>query len=166
VIRRQHDDLGARRPQQGHALAGHQRVRVKQGHDHPRQAMGHEGLGAGRRAAMVRAGLQRDKSGAATHVQAPGLGIAQGHHLGVRPACLLGVALPCHQAVGTQQHATHAGIGVGQAERLSRQAHGLAHCFVVTHHLLVFLLRARASGFARPGTRPTPLNRVRHHATC
>jgi len=47
------------------------------------------------------------------------LRVAQGHHLGVRPAGGLRVALPQHgRTVRRHDHAAHARVRVGQADRL------------------------------------------------
>ena len=55
-------------------------------------AGGDQRIGARRRAAVMRAGLEADDDRRAPHLGAAGGGVAQRHHLGVRPARFLRVA--------------------------------------------------------------------------
>ena len=71
--------LDAGRGEPGRALAGDERIRVAHRHHHAADAGGDERVGAGRRAAVVRAGLERDDDGGAAHVGAARGGVAQGH---------------------------------------------------------------------------------------
>lgn len=71
---------------------------------------------------MVRAGLQGDVGGGSLGAMAAGLGIAQGHDLGVRAPGLLGEALA--DALPTilgHQHAADPRVGVAQANGAVRQ---------------------------------------------
>ncbi len=88
------DDAGGGEPRR--ALPGDQRIRIAHGDDDAADAGGDQRVGAGRRAAVVRARLERDVDGRAAHVVAARRRVAQGHDLGVRAAGLLRVAAAEH----------------------------------------------------------------------
>jgi hypothetical protein len=68
-------------------------------------------------AAVVRAGLERDVRRRALDRAALRRGVAQRHHLGMRAAGLLRVALAQHAAFSVAQHAAHARVRIGQQQR-------------------------------------------------
>jgi hypothetical protein len=70
VFARADDDLDAGRGEARGALAGDERIRIAHRHHHPADAGGDERIGARRRAAVVRAGLEADDDGGAAHVGA------------------------------------------------------------------------------------------------
>ena len=123
------DDLDAGGGEARRALAGDERIRIAHRHHHPADAGGDERVGAGRRAAVVRAGLEADDDGGAAHVGAARGGVAQRHHLGMRPAGFLGVAAADDAAVAVDDDAADARIGIGQADRLFGERERLAHGF-------------------------------------
>jgi hypothetical protein len=84
LFARTDDDLDAGGGQTRGTLAGDQRIRIAHRHHHPADTGGDERLGAGWRAAVVRAGLEADDDGGAAHVDTAARGVAQGHHLGMR----------------------------------------------------------------------------------
>jgi len=112
-------------------LASYQWIRVAQGHDHAAHTCGHQCVAAGRGAAVVAAGFQRHPRRGTVQVGASGLGRAQGHHLGVRPPGLLGVAVK-HLSRLRQDAAGHARVGVGKADGVFRKQDQVFHlgcCF-------------------------------------
>jgi hypothetical protein len=115
-------DLHARGPQALEALAGDQRVRVGQRGDDAAHARRDQRIAARAGAPVVRAGLERDVGRRALDRAALRSGVAQRHHLGVRTAGLLRVALAEHTAFGIAQHAAHARVRVGQQQRRRGQA--------------------------------------------
>jgi hypothetical protein len=112
------------------ALAGHQRVGVAQGDDHAAQARRNQGVAARWGAAVVGAGLQRHPGGGAAQVHPGGLAGPQRDDLGMRPAGLLGVALPSGPiaagkvAVRWRDDAPHPRVRVRQANGLCGQGEG------------------------------------------
>ena len=107
-------------PQPGHALAVDQRVGVGLRHHHAGHTSRNQRIAARWRAPVVAARLQRHQrrgtlSGGTCCLRCP-----QSHHLGMRPTGLLGKALE-HPAIGQQQAAGHAGVGVTQAHCLRGQ---------------------------------------------
>ncbi len=111
----------------GHPLSTHLGVGVfERGHD-AAYARGDQRVAAGRRAAVVSAGLQCDVGGGAADVSASIGRIAQGHHLGVSLAGGLGMAAADHLVFAVDDHAADAGIGVGQAYSVMGQGQGVAH---------------------------------------
>ena len=105
-------DAGRREPRR--AAARDERVRVAQGDDDAADAGGDERVGARRRAAVVRARLERDVDGRAADVDAARGGVAQRHHLGVRAAGFLRVAAADDAAVGADDDAADARVRVRQ----------------------------------------------------
>ena len=118
-------DAGGLEPRR--AAAGDERVRVAQGDDDAADAGGDERVGARRRAAVVRARLERDVDGRAADVDAARRGIAQRHHLGVRAARFLRVAAAGEPAVGADDDAADARVRIGQTHRVRGQRERLAH---------------------------------------
>ena len=127
------DDAG--RAQACRALAGHQRVRVFDGHHDAGHTGIDQGVAARRRAAVVRAGLQRDDDGGALCAFAMLGRVAQGHHLGVRPAGLLRVATADHAAVGRHDDAADPRVRLGQPDRLLGERQRVAHQGVDVHRM-------------------------------
>ena len=74
---------------------------------------------------MVGAGLQGDVCRRAPGGIAALRGISQCHYLGVWAPRLLGVATPDLSAIGREDHAPNAGVGVGQRQGLLSQSEGL-----------------------------------------
>ena len=109
--------------QPGVALALHPGIGILQRRDDARDAGRHQGIGAGRRAAVMRARLERDIDRGALQGFA---GVRDGVGLGVRPAALLGAAAGDHAAVA-HDHAAHGRIGPGAPERPARQRERRAH---------------------------------------
>jgi hypothetical protein len=118
-----HRDAAGAQP--GEALAGHERIGVREGADHPRDAGGDQRVAAGTGAAVMRARLEGDVRGGAAHVLATGRGIAQGHDLCVRLAGGLGVSFPEYtRAVGGHQDASDAGIRLGVSDAAEGERQG------------------------------------------
>ena len=118
-----HLDLDAGRAQLAEALAGHQRIGVLDGRHHARHAGADQRIGAGRRAALVRAGLQVEVERGAARLLA---GLRQGDDFGVlQPG--VGVEAAAHHFAVAHQHRAHHGIGTGQRRALARQVEGFAH---------------------------------------
>ena len=117
-----HLDRDAGRPQPRDALAVDPRVRVDGGDHGPRDAGGQHEVGAGRGAAMMRAGLEGHVGRAAARRLA---GTLDRLALGMRPAAGLGPAAPDHAPV-LDQHAAHGRIGpdIAQATLRQGQRHG------------------------------------------
>ena len=86
------------------------RIGVGERDDHPADPGGHQGVGAGRGAAMVAAGLERDVHGGAAQVEAGVAGRGQRHSLGVRAARRLCRPLG-HAPVGGHDHAPDPRVG-------------------------------------------------------
>lgn len=101
-------------------------IGVRQAHDHPADARVQDGLGAGRRLALVVAGFQRDHQGAAFGVHAPRRRVFQAIHLGVVLSRLM-VPAARHNPAVAQQHRPHRGVGAGLPAALFGQGYGLAH---------------------------------------
>ena len=123
------DDLDAGGGETRGTLAGDERIRIAHRHHHPADAGGDERIGAGWRAAVVRAGLEADDDGGAAYIDTAARGVAQRHHLGVRAARLLGVAAADDAAAAIDDDAADARIGIGEAHRLLGERERLAHGF-------------------------------------
>ena len=105
-------DLDPGLPQLRDALAVDPPVGAERRGDHPAHAGVDQRHGAGRRAAVVRAGLERDVDRGAERARA---GPAQRLDLGVRPAARLGPAA-AHDAAVLDHHAADRGVRPGAAE--------------------------------------------------
>ena len=104
--------------QPGKALARYQGVGVFQaGHDLA-NACGNQRIATRPGAPLVGAGLQGDPGCGPLHVMPLPRSVAQGHHLGVRAAGLLGKAFTQHLPIGRGDHAAYTGVGVGKKKRL------------------------------------------------
>ena len=114
-------DGDARRTQPCDALASHERIRVLDGHDDASDARRDQRVTTGRRAAVMRTGFQRDDGNRAAHVVAARRGITQRHDLGMRLAGRLRVAGTEFAAVGRQDDAADARVGVAEADGLGGQ---------------------------------------------
>ena len=112
-------------------LPRHPRVAVLDGADHAGDAGGDQRLGAGRGAAVMGAGLERDIGGGAAR-QLPGLGQRQGFGMG--PPARLGPAAPDDPAA-LHDHAADGGVRPTQALAPAAQRQGQGHepCVVRTH---------------------------------
>ena len=105
------------------ALPGHFRIGIFQRRDDARDAGGNDGIGAGRRFAVMRARLKRDvKRRAARRVA----GAAQSFDLGVRAAAGLRPAAPDDHAVVDDDRANR-GIRPGAAETAAAQCQRQRH---------------------------------------
>ena len=120
-------DVYARGPEPREALAAHQGVGVGQGGDDLADPGAGQGVAAGAGAAVVRAGLQCHIGDGSGDRMAFGLRIAQGHDFRMGLAGLLGVAFAQDPPVGRNDHAAHAGIGLGQAHGAAGLRQGLLH---------------------------------------
>ena len=129
LFARTDDDLDAGGGETRGTLAGDQRIRIAHRHHHPADTGGDERLGAGRRAAVVRAGLEADDDGGAAHIDTAARGVAQRHHLGMRATRFLGVAAADDTAAAVDDDAADPRIGIGEAHRLLRKRERLAHGF-------------------------------------
>ena len=105
-----HLDAGGR--QLGQPAASHLGIGIGHGHHHPGQPGGDHGLAAGRRAAVVAAGLQGHHQGAAA---GPFARLGQGADLGVGLAGAGVVPLSHQRAAGIEHHRPHQGVGAGAA---------------------------------------------------
>jgi len=118
-----HLNVDARRAHALDALPGHQGIRVHQGHHHPLQTRGDQGVTTRRRAAVVRAGLQRDVGRRAPNVQTGLGGGAQSDDFRVGTASPIGAAL--HHGLSTirlprHQPAVNTWVRIGTPRRVSR----------------------------------------------
>ena len=135
----------ARRPQRRHAAAGHARVGVGGGVNHPRHAGGDDGIGAGRRPSVVAAGFQGNIKRSPLRRRA---GLLQGADFGVPLPRRQGIALADDGAVPRQNRA-HRRVGAGGTERAARQ--GNRPC-----HRLLFRQAAAAAVIHTGRTAPVP----------
>ena len=113
--------------QKARAAAVDLRERILGGDHHPLHACGNQRIGARRRAAVVRAGLQRHIGGGATR---PLAGFAQRVYLGMRLTGTL-VETRADHPVAMRDHATHARIRLGGAQAAFGQAQGVRHVSVI-----------------------------------
>ena len=97
-----------------------QRVRVAGRNHDASDSRFEQRIAARRRTAVMRARLQRDVHRGTAHVVAGFARCAQRHHFGVRPAGLLSVATRELAAVGCEDHAADARVGVRHADALRR----------------------------------------------
>ena len=118
-----HFHFDARLAQPAKSLARHQRVGVLDGRHHARHAGRNQGVGAGRRAALVGARLQVQVERGAARLLA---GLRQRDHLGVLDAGV-GVEAAAHHFAIAHQHGAHHGIRAGQRPALARQVERFAH---------------------------------------
>ncbi|MNY28266.1 hypothetical protein D3C86_1622270 [compost metagenome] len=109
--------------QDGDRLRGRQGVGILDGEDHPRDAGGDQGLGAGAGAAPVVAGLEGHVGGGAPGAIARRF---EGEDLGVRLAQAGVVPLAHHLAI-LDDHRPHHGVGRGPARALMGQFEGAPH---------------------------------------
>ncbi len=116
------DDLDARGPQPGDALAGHLRVGILDGDDDPTDAGLDDGVGARAGAARVRAGLERGREGGAPRRLTGGL---KGDDLGVATPGRLG--RPGVGAVRGHDHRPDPGVGRGGGADAGGQAESADH---------------------------------------
>ncbi len=103
--------------------AVHPRVGIARGDHHARHAGGDQGVGAGRGAAMVAAGLQRDVDGGAARRRA---GHGECQRLGMRPSARRGDGAADH-APGAHHHAADGGVWPGIAQAPACQGQGCTH---------------------------------------
>ena len=162
-------DAGGLEPRR--AAPGDERVRVAQRDDDARHAGSDERIGARRRAAVVRARLERDVDRRAANVDAARRGIAQRHRLGVRAARFLRVAAAGEPAVGADDDAADARIGIGQAHRVRGQRERFAHGRggVVRRsrgHRFVFVAVSLKAGTARCAVRSDSARCRRRPGNC
>ena len=109
--------LAAMGAEDGHPSPIHSRIGVQDTDDDPADASSQEGLGARGGATMVAAGLQRDVGRRALRILAPSFRIPEGHDFPVGiPGAGMG-SLPQDPAI-PHQHATHGGVGAGEAHTL------------------------------------------------
>lgn len=67
---------------------------------------------------MVRTGLKRDPGCCPADLMPLGSGVTQGHHLCMRPTCLLRVPVANHHAVLSPDHTPNTWVGLGQPDRV------------------------------------------------
>ena len=113
----------ARGLQPGVALPFHPGIGILQRRDDAGDAGCHQGIGAGRRAPVMRARLERDIDRGALQGFA---GVRNGVGLGVRTATLLGATAGDHATIA-HDHAPHGRVGPGAPERSARQRERRAH---------------------------------------
>ena len=116
------DDVDAGGGEPRCALAGDERIRIAHRHHDAADAGGDQRVGAGWRAAVVRAGLERDDDRRAAHVDAARGSVAQGHDLGVRAARFLRVAAARDGSVGRDDDAADARVRAPTGRSTVRQA--------------------------------------------
>jgi hypothetical protein len=110
-----HDDVDASMSQRGHAATTDPRIGILGANDHASDALGHESLGAGWRAAGVGAGLEGDDSGQAARSARSSFahqGI-EGIDLSVGAPRRFVVADGDHDAIVVDDDATHGRVGAG-----------------------------------------------------
>ena len=143
-------DGDSRRAQHGEATAGNARIGIVDRGDDARDASRDDRLGAGRRRAVMRTGLERDVNRRAAR-RFPRLG--ERDLFGVRPAARLSDAAPDEQAIAHDQRGD-AGIGGGETEAAPAQAQRRGH-----PALIVVARRRenhRAGARGRRGASPGP----------
>ena len=127
------------------ATAGHFRVGVLHGRDHPCHTGIHQGVGAGRRTPVMAAGFEGHIGGGAT---GQFTGRAQGMHLGMGLAGPHVPALAHHLAVA-HDDAADTRVGMGGVATLARQFQSTGHVVGVEDRLLGRLAHCLAGSRAR-----------------
>ena len=121
-------DIDASRAQSRKAIARHARIRIGNSAHHLADASRNQRIAARPRAALVRAGLERDIGRRAAHIRATRRRIAQRHHLGMRAARLLREATAqLATAVGAHDHAADARVRVRDEQRIACQRKRALH---------------------------------------
>ena len=115
-----HGDLDACRPQPFMSPPLHPWIGVLERRDDLGDAGRDQGVGTGRRAAMMRARFERDVGRGALQRDAECSGLRDGIGFGVRPPPCLGTPARNDPAVA-HDDAAHGGIGPGAPERSARQ---------------------------------------------
>ncbi len=123
-------DLDAGLPQHGEALAADARIGVLDRRDDARDAGRDQCIGAGRRLAQMRTGLQRHIGGGAPRRLAR---LRQRHGLGMRPPARLCPTASQHPAFIGNDDAAHRRIGRRAAQSPRRQRERVAHMLTVVH---------------------------------
>jgi hypothetical protein len=109
-------------------MASDQRVGVCNGRHHLGDACPDQGVATRARAALVSAGLQRYIGGGSPHIVPAIFRILQRHHFGMRPPSALREACAQHlYPIGRNDHAPHAGVGIGNKKRLGGEPKRLVH---------------------------------------
>ena len=118
-------------PQDSDALARHKGIGVPGARRHPAYARLQNGVGAGRLAPVVTAGLQGD-----VHIPAPGVLRAGGQRVALRMglAALLVPTLADDPPV-LHHHRPHHGVGRGPAPAPLRQLQSQAHIVLIVHKI-------------------------------
>src|SRR5690606_4432702 len=99
-------------------IARDQRVRGADRRHNPGYAGLQQRVAAWWRAAVMRAGLERDVDGRAARILAAGAGVLQRGGFGMRSAGLLGVASADHPALWRDDDAAHARVRLAEADRV------------------------------------------------
>ena len=129
-------------------MPGDQRVRVLDRHDDFGDPSGDQCVTAGRRAAVVGAGLERHPSEGSAHIMARGQRAPQGIDLRMRAAGTLRMAFTDDDPIAGDDDTANARVGVGQADgqrcKLEGAAPGCGKSWRTAH--LMVLCRSSGNG--------------------
>ena len=114
------------RPEQVESMASVGRVGIGGGNDHPADAGGDDGLGAGRGASVGAAGFECDVEGGTPWLATVAIGVAKGLDLGVGLAGALMPAFAKDPTVADENGADHR-VGAGSTPRATGQREGPSH---------------------------------------